>query len=242
MLHSFVPRPGLQFDSRAVELADEVLVLVQGEPVKEVARHAIAFAPAVAARTVLAFEVLVEASACYAHGIGQSLDEEPVLALAVVLAAAFRRELVGVGQLVVEDAACLIVEAEGIASGKAAFYPVCAVADAYVVAAAVLLADSVIVLYGVDDAFQARHVGVLGSPIECLQHAQRVLLNVGSGVGDNVVVDAGAFRLGSLVVELHVSGVILFPLLLHLDGSVVLGVLVLSLCHCAVGEGGSDDE
>ena len=35
VLHSLVPRPGIQFSSRGIELTQEVLVLVQHQPVQE---------------------------------------------------------------------------------------------------------------------------------------------------------------------------------------------------------------
>ena len=42
--------------------------------------------------------------------------------------------------------------------------------------------------------------------------------------------------------EFNVSGIVAFPLLLHLDGSVVLSCLVDGLCLTAESESGSNDE
>ena len=145
-------------------------------------------------------------------------------------------------ELVIEDTAGLVIEAKRVVSGEATLNPVRRVADADIVAAAVLLADAVVVLDGIYDAFQARHIRVFRSPIEGLQNAECILLNVGSGIGDDVVVNPGTFREGSFIVEFNVSGIVAFPFLLHLDGSMVLGCLVDGLSLTADCESGCNDE
>ena len=189
MLHGFVPRPRLEFYGTAIELTDEVLVLVELQPVKEITSHTITLTPRVATRAILAAEVLVEATTSHANCVGKTFDKEPVLTLVIVAATTFRGKLIGMGKLVIEDAASLVVEAQSIVSSKAAFNPICAVTDTNIITASVLLADAVVVLNGINDALQARYIRVFRSPIKGLQNTQGILLNVRSRIRDDVVVN-----------------------------------------------------
>ena len=231
VLHGSVPRPRVELCGRSVELAYEVLVLVQLKPVEEVACHPVALAPRVALGPVLAGKVLLEASACQAHGIRHALDEAPVLAPVAVRAASLGFQLVGVGQLVVQYAARLIVEAHGVFVGKALLNPSRGVADTHVVASSVFPAYPVLVHQAVEYAVNVWDVFVLRAEIQCLQHPAGILLYVGDWGGYYGAIDLRPVRLWGLVLEDDIPWVVLLSFLLDLDGSMVLAHLLLRSCR-----------
>ena len=190
MLHGSIPRPGVQLGCRAVELAQEVLVLRLLNPPQEVTCHAIALSPGVGLGTVFALEVLFEAAASQSHGIGHSLDEAPELSPIAIRTAVLGLQLIGMGELVIEHPTGFIVEPHGVTSGKTALYPACAVAYAHMVAASILLAHAVIVFQRVDDALELGQIGVAGTPVESLKHAPGILLDIRNRIGDDAMIDA----------------------------------------------------
>ena len=103
MLHGAVERPRHNLQNAAVELAEELGVLVVAQPYEEVSRSAVTVHIVAAAGT----SVGAEAAVGNTHGICHTLDKGPERTVGAVGADTLRLKLVGVRKLVQQHAARL---------------------------------------------------------------------------------------------------------------------------------------
>ena len=211
MLHGAVERPRHNLQSAAVELAQEVGVLVVAQPHEEIARRAVAVHVVAAAGT----SVGAEAAVGHAHGVGHTLDEGPEGAVRTVGAYALRLKLVGVRKLVQQHAARLEHKARRVTLLAVGALDVArAVEDRDVAVRPSLGRDAVDVLQRVVYAAHRRDA-VLRRVVQRRQHGTCLLADIGLGVGDYVAVDARPLRIGGLVLEDYLTRVVLLPRLRH---------------------------
>ena len=211
MLHGAVERPRHNLQSTAVELAQEVGVLVVAQPYEEVSRSAVTVHIVAAAGT----SVGAEAAVGNTHGICHTLDKGPERTVGAVGADTLRLKLVGMRKLMQEHAPRLEHQPRRVTLLAVGALDVArAVEDRDVAVRPSLGRDAVDVLQRV---VYAAHDGdiILGRVVECRQHRARLLADIALGVGDDVAVDLRALGRGGLVLEDYLTRVVLLPRLRH---------------------------